>query len=186
MKKCNKGLGHTPYIPTLDSRGNHNPCPACRKEYSRLFHQRRKNTAEYIERRRQNEANWYDTRKDSEDFKLLQRANRLKARYWPHLTPWEALAQYEKMLAEQNYCCRICEVHQEEYESSFNVDHCHRTQKPRGLLCSVCNRYVVGGIDMRAKAKKVFINKLTLINNIVRYFKETDPDYQEAQRNAII
>lgn len=45
-------------------------------------------------------------------------------------------ADWEKMRAEQENKCAIC---QQEFVKTPNVDHCHSTGKVRGLLCSVCN-----------------------------------------------
>lgn len=176
-KKCKKG--HEPYLPELDHRGNNKGCPECRRLNAQRFHEKRKLTEGFLEKHRTGQAAWYKKSGKTEDARLAQRANRLQSRYWPHLNLWQALAEYEKLLATQEYCCRICEVHQDEYDMPFHVDHCHETGKVRGLLCTVCNRYIVGGIDIRAKTKKVKINKVTLIRNIVKYFEELDPEYRE-------
>lgn len=52
--------------------------------------------------------------------------------------------QYKKMLEFQNSLCAICkEVERTKANSNrvqqFGVDHCHKTGKIRGLLCSQCN-----------------------------------------------
>lgn len=176
MRKCKKG--HE-YQVELDSRGKNKGCPECRRLTASAFHQKRKQAADFLEKHKNTQAKWYRSKGNSDDARLAQRANRLKTRYWPHLTAWEALATYERMLAEQEYVCKICEVHQDEYDSHFHVDHCHQTGEVRGLLCAVCNKYVVGGIDLRAKAKKVYISKTRLLTNIVKYFAETDPAYKK-------
>lgn len=160
MKKCKEG--HPPYIEG-------NGCPECRKVNSRKFHEARSQSAEWIQHHTEYNKQWYKTHGSSPQYRLSQRANRLKNLYWPTMTGLQALAEYERLLAVQNYCCFICEVHQEEYEGPFHVDHCHETGRVRGLLCAVCNKYVVGGIDLRAKAKKVHITKAAMIQNLVKY-----------------
>jgi hypothetical protein len=47
--------------------------------------------------------------------------------------------QYESMLLEQNNKCKICGIDRSDVKKDFAVDHCHKTQKIRGLLCSNCN-----------------------------------------------
>jgi hypothetical protein len=53
------------------------------------------------------------------------------------------LDQYNKLLLKQNNKCCICEVDNNgKYKNkkrAFAVDHCHKTNKIRGLLCSDCN-----------------------------------------------
>ena len=52
--------------------------------------------------------------------------------------------EYESLYKNQNGKCLICD--QEETTIirgvviSLAVDHCHKTKKIRGLLCSLCNR----------------------------------------------
>jgi len=46
---------------------------------------------------------------------------------------------YSKMLKKQDYKCRICGISTEELDKNLCVDHCHTTEKIRGLLCSNCN-----------------------------------------------
>jgi hypothetical protein len=51
------------------------------------------------------------------------------------------LPEYQLMLEEQNFKCRLCDNLHHEYsgKSSLHVDHCHTTGKVRGLLCTNCN-----------------------------------------------
>ena len=46
------------------------------------------------------------------------------------------LEQYNQMFVSQNGKCKICN---ESQEKRLCVDHCHKTGKVRGLLCSNCN-----------------------------------------------
>jgi hypothetical protein len=50
------------------------------------------------------------------------------------------LIQYNQILTKQNFCCAICLRHQSQFKVAFSVDHCHGTDKIRGLLCDPCNR----------------------------------------------
>jgi hypothetical protein len=46
--------------------------------------------------------------------------------------------QYNQMLVDQNNKCKICSI---EFKSSkfTHIDHCHDTNRVRGLLCNDCN-----------------------------------------------
>lgn len=46
------------------------------------------------------------------------------------------LEQYDQLLIDQDYTCAICKG---SVIGTLHVDHCHITQKVRGLLCSECN-----------------------------------------------
>lgn len=47
------------------------------------------------------------------------------------------LAWYHETLTRQNNCCAICS--KPENGKRLAVDHCHTTNRLRGLLCSNCN-----------------------------------------------
>jgi hypothetical protein len=49
------------------------------------------------------------------------------------------LDDYNKMFEKQKGKCAICSKHQNELIRKLSVDHCHRTNKVRGLLCKNCN-----------------------------------------------
>ena len=56
---------------------------------------------------------------------------------------------YERILSEQNFGCAICgEKHSNNKRTSGKlfVDHCHKTNIVRGLLCSRCN-HALGQFD---------------------------------------
>ena len=47
--------------------------------------------------------------------------------------------EYLNMLAAQQNACAICGTTNTGAYKAFHVDHCHKTGKVRGLLCSNCN-----------------------------------------------
>ena len=51
-----------------------------------------------------------------------------------------SLAEYDKMLEEQEGRCKICKTKNPLGKGRFHVDHCHHTKEVRGLLCHNCNR----------------------------------------------
>jgi len=51
-----------------------------------------------------------------------------------------SLGEYDVLLRKQGGRCKICGTSQPGGNGDhFAVDHCHRTQKVRGLLCNSCN-----------------------------------------------
>lgn len=48
-------------------------------------------------------------------------------------------AQYLKMFDKQQGCCAICGKHQSELKMRLDVDHDHKLNFVRGLLCRYCN-----------------------------------------------
>ncbi len=54
------------------------------------------------------------------------------------------IEQYNKRLKQQNYKCAICSKTKEENKRRLNVDHSHKTNFIRGLLCNYCNGRLVG------------------------------------------
>lgn len=68
-----------------------------------------------------------------EHAKLKDRRNNLKRNYGI------TIEEYNEMFAKQNGRCAICHRHQSELKKRLCVDHCHTTQRIRGLLCNNCN-----------------------------------------------
>ena len=80
----------------------------------------------------------YEKTKPKEWRQAIGRKSNLKLRY--NLTPQE----YETKLASQDYKCALCgkdandNVRRGKVEPLY-VDHCHKTNKLRDLLCHQCN-----------------------------------------------
>lgn len=78
----------------------------------------------------------------------LRKISRLKRRYGI------TLEDYEKMFKEQKGKCAICGIKKDK----LDIDHCHRTNKVRGLLCGSCNR-----------ALGLLKDNTEFLNNAIRY-----------------
>ena len=50
-----------------------------------------------------------------------------------------SMSEYNELFIKQEGKCAICNVHQSEFIKALAVDHNHRTNKVRGLLCFACN-----------------------------------------------
>lgn len=56
------------------------------------------------------------------------------------------LEKYYELLKEQQDCCAVCEKHISTSPKLFAVDHDHKTGEIFGILCSYCNRQLIGRI----------------------------------------
>ncbi len=61
----------------------------------------------------------------------------------------------------QNGACAICKTPEIELNTSLSVDHCHITNKIRGLLCNKCNR-TLGLLE----------DNIDTINNLILYLQK--------------
>lgn len=66
--------------------------------------------------------------------------NKLRARRTTLRKYGITLEQYQEILDQQNGKCAICNKLESDSNQAFCVDHDHKTNKIRGLLCSKCNR----------------------------------------------
>lgn len=75
---------------------------------------------------------------------------------------------YDELLSKQNDKCGICGAPEgSDRGEYFSIDHDHKTQAVRGLLCSPCNKLLGNAKD----------NKDTLRNTII--YLERDVDYRD-------
>lgn len=78
------------------------------------------------------------------------------------------LEAYNNMLLEQNNVCKICKKEENRIFKKTNkkidlaVDHCHKTGKVRGLLCSSCNTSL-GKFD----------DSIEILQNAIDYLKKS-------------
>ena len=72
-------------------------------------------------------------KQETEKQKLIRKNTTMKRLYGI------TLDEYNQMFSNQNGVCSGCNKHQSELPKSLAVDHCHFTNKVRGLLCAGCN-----------------------------------------------
>jgi hypothetical protein len=79
--------------------------------------------------------------KGREKSKLQYHGNKDKYKNWELIRLFGiTLEDYNRMLKEQNNVCYICNKPEtSKRRKKLSVDHCHKTNKVRGLLCSNCN-----------------------------------------------
>ncbi len=65
--------------------------------------------------------------------------------------------QFDQMLIDQDNKCGVCNIEFKNTKST-HIDHCHKTNKVRGLLCSDCNM-----------ALGQFYDNVELMNNAINY-----------------
>lgn len=47
--------------------------------------------------------------------------------------------QWEKLRKDEEFSCMICGITESELNRKLDVDHCHTSNKVRGVLCNSCN-----------------------------------------------
>ena len=68
------------------------------------------------------------------------------------------LDDYNKMFKQQNGKCAICKRHQNNLTRTLCVDHDHKTNQVRALLCVTCNTDV-SVVEDRLKEMLKYLNK---------------------------
>jgi hypothetical protein len=80
----------------------------------------------------------YDNRKiKARDYQRSRKKNHLGIKLKKYDITKE---QYDEMFNKQQGKCHICDKHQSELLRPLCIDHSHKTNKVRGLLCDRCNR----------------------------------------------
>lgn len=132
------------YEKERPSRGNKELQAQLRKEYKRQYFQ--KNKERIIQKRKNNPIN------SDKQFLYF-----IKSKYGV------SELEYKRMLDERDYCCDICGLRQmgnAKNKDKLCIDHCHTTDKIRGLLCRNCN-----------SAIGYFKDNIEVIEKSIKYLK---------------
>jgi hypothetical protein len=128
-------------------------CKRCRND---KYNQRAKENPEKIKEKNkkqtQNRYNYYN----SEIGIISSRRTHLKRTY--NIT----LEDYNELLSKQDGKCAICGCEEIYYRNKvLSVDHCHNTNKIRGLLCNNCNRV----LGLFKEDKNILLNAIKYLEN---------------------
>lgn len=111
---------------------------------------------------------------DPEKFRRIQREHYAKDGVWAvrrnsyyKRTYGITEEDYNDMFIEQGGRCGICGVHQSKLKKRLVIDHCHKSEVIRGLLCSLCNTGI-GAFD----------DNIEVMENAMKYLK------LECEKNA--
>jgi len=86
------------------------------------------------------------------------------------LIPYNILtdAQKEKarlqLMIKQNGCCAICGIAEKNLNRRLSIDHCHKTNEIRGLLCFHCNSL----IGFAKENTNILQSSITYLNSFLK------------------
>lgn len=136
-RKCGKikhlvGFNRHPH--TKD--GFHGTCKDCRNKRTRELSAERKDDPAYIQKRRERDRIWYRNNPEKVKAKRRRLYTTERGRKWNRKCVYGlSEAGYAAMLSNQSGKCAICGSS----GKRLVIDHDHRTEKIRGLLCYKCN-----------------------------------------------
>lgn len=143
-------------------------CKACRCAYSRKY--RRDN----LKKAKENNKKWKIN--NPEKVALIRKRQKKKAKEKTHRYHIKreygmSSEQYEYMLLEQGGVCAANGCHEIMKHGRLSVDHCHKTGRIRGLLCSQCNT-TLGRVGDSIEKLKGLISYLERANLLERQENE--------------
>ncbi len=129
-------------------------CPECQRQAAKESYHKNKKPLTLKQKENKKIANlkWKHTVKDN-GF-TNQQLSTFKHRYKIN---GEELSN---LIEEQNNKCAICNI---ELTKEFLIDHCHKTNKVRGLLCRDCN-FAIG----------LFKDNVKTLENAIQYLSKTN------------
>ncbi len=143
MKKCSKCKKRKPvgafHWQNKKLRKRMAACAECNLERQRVFRknnpdlQKKNDRASYQKNKKHRVVYARRYRIENPD---KTRATNLKVKYGI------TIEEYDLLKGSQKSRCGICNVHENNLKKRLVVDHCHSTNKIRGLLCDTCNRFL--------------------------------------------
>lgn len=115
-------------------------CTVCGLIRAITFFGKRKQSGSYQYRSECNECR-ADKQKKRNQLMSLKQKSVIRDRFLTK-TYGISLDIYNDMFTKQSGKCLGCEIHQSLLPKSLCVDHCHKSGKVRGLLCSNCNNAI--------------------------------------------
>ena len=132
----------------LQHQGTQSRCRPCYAKWAREW--RKKN----VEKATAACKRW--RKKNPEKWSRSQREGNWKKTYGI------TVQQYEAMLKSQNGVCAVCGSEKPDKKRKFfSVDHCHKTNVVRGLLCTNCN-FILGHC----------FDRIDLLESAINYLKK--------------
>lgn len=130
-------------------------CKECRNNrYNEYYKRNPEKQKEKNDSQKENRKRFYDSEKGIES----SRRAHLKRVFGI------SLEEYNEMSKKQNHLCAICGESENCYRNKvLSVDHCHKTGRIRGLLCSTCNR-----------ALGFLKDNKEILNNAIKYLEENN------------
>lgn len=165
-KRCSK-CGFTGPLDAFQKnrRGKHGRGSWCRQCCAKAASRYR---LDNLDRERENNRKWrannlararatVNRRQNKSKSQMSRKNSMLRLRYGI------TLDQFNQMLIAQNNKCAICQILIDETpKKQLCVDHCHTTEKIRGLLCGNCNAGI-GSLK----------DSIQLLESAISYLKET-------------
>lgn len=139
-------------------------CKGCLKEYYSTPQMKKKRNDRTNENYRKLNKDKLDKKKQA--IKKWQKTKSPEYFYWRNVKCKYGITEEEfyKTLRKQNNKCAICDVNLENLDYKPHIDHCHKTNKFRGILCQRCN-HGLGKFKDNINNLKKAIDYLISFNN---------------------
>lgn len=160
---CKAILNTDNWSPSLRGETGHSPRYICRICWTARQRKYASNTPQEALREMKNasrinrESKWSHERKVEENRRRY--GNWLKKKYGI------TIEDYDRMMISQSRRCAICRTEEPSGKGRFHVDHCHESNKVRGLLCTSCNMMLGLARDC-----------VGILNTAIKYLEDHKPE----------
>lgn len=147
------------------------------KEQKRLYdiEYREKNREKIVQKGKKYRSENYEMLKIKKAADFQKNKQRYQDNWKKHVLRYRygiTVDQYNKILKDQGGVCKICKkVRLSAQQKRMGVDHCHETDKIRGILCDWCNM----GISK-------FADNVELMQEAIKYLQTNGDDISIGER----